>query len=215
MKFAFSTLAVLALSTCLAAQNSNDAAPTAAHKLVFASGAKITVSYKSFTISSGQTLRDLSSGKSRGANFYNNIYIPSMLDGRIALNASATIGSEEIEAGKYRFSFSIDKDAIWNLDIYTDTGKKTIGDKPYAPEKGWWKQETKVASIPLDTEDNGKDRASRLSVQPVAATKGSKSSGNLKINFGPMVAQVDYQLSKPAKAKRAVEASGKKKKSKK
>lgn len=209
MKNCVFLLAALLVGSTLSAQNSNDQAPKSGHTLGFSTGATIAVSYRSFTVDKGTTLRGLSGGKFESADFYNNVYIPMMLDGRIQLNTAGTLGGTELKAGKYRFSFRIDAQGAWNMDLFSDTGKKTIGTQKWQPKKGWWAQETKVASLKLKTTDTGDDSASRLSIVPVAAISRSKSHGNLAIRFGPFLSSVAYKLAAPAQP---VDASGKDKK---
>ena len=119
-------LASLALAALLPAQNSNEESPTATNVLEFANGSILKIGYRQFTLAGGRTMKALSEG-SAGAEslaYYNDNYIPHMLAGSLRLNANASIADVELEAGKYRFSFRLDEDTIWNLDIYTDTGKK-------------------------------------------------------------------------------------------
>ncbi len=206
MKFSYAILACSTLIPFATAQNGNDKSPTVGHYIEFENGAAAKISYKAFTVAQGQTLRALSAGLSGNTKFFNSRYIPRMLKGRMKFNSVVTLGGEMIEAGKYRFSFRIDDDQIWNLDLYSDTGKQTVGED-WDIEKGWWEQETKIVSIALDTRDTRKDKASRLQVLPVANSKSNAATGSLRVRFGPLVASVEMELGSPTK-KATAEAAG-------
>ncbi len=198
MNTTLSTIAFAALAATISAQNTNQDAPFAHNILAYESGAKIHISYRQFTFAKGQTFEALASGKAPAASlaFLNDRYIPGVLDGRIELTANATIAEIDLEAGKYRFSFRIDEDAIWNLEIYTDTGKKSDG-KLWEAENGWWTQEDKIASIALDTLENAAGKVDRLTIAPMASIETNKGAGNLRIDFGPVTAEVPFALAKP------------------
>ncbi len=199
MKTPFTTLAFATLVALAPAQNTNQDAPRAHNILEFESGATIHISYRQFTIAKGETFKALSSGKAPASSvsFLNDQYIPGVLDGRMSINANATLGEVELEAGKYRFSFSIDEDAIWNLDIYADTGKKSDAEL-WNATKGWWTQEEKIAAIAIDTKENDDGTVERLSIAPMANAESNKPTGNVRIDFGPATARVSFKLGKPA-----------------
>ena len=203
-------LASLALAALLPAQNSNEKAPTVTNALEFVNGSALKIGYRQFTLAGGRTMKALSGGSANAETlaFYNDTYIPHMLAGSLRLNANASIADVELEAGKYRFSFRLDEDTIWNLDIYTDTGKKTIGEG-FDIEKGWWKQEKKVTSIALDTKETGEEKVQRLVIQLVAEVGSDEpKGGEIKVAFGPLAATVSFKLGKPQA--QAAEASAKK-----
>src|SRR5690606_40305956 len=80
-----------------AAQNTNQDAPRAWHRLEFQGGATLEVSYRQFTIAEGKTLRALQSGESpdEWMTFYSDRYIPYMLGGRFAFGAQGKMGDSD------------------------------------------------------------------------------------------------------------------------
>ncbi|MCC6670430.1 MAG: hypothetical protein IT458_05170 [Planctomycetes bacterium] len=193
MKNLLPVLALGLLSAVLSAQsNTNEKAPKASSTLEFAEGGTLTVSYKSFTLAEGKTLKTLMDKENpraeRMREFYNNQYLPQMLHGHLELGAGMTLGSVALEKGKYRFTFRIDKAANWSFVIYDAEMKKEIG----------------AVAMPLEQGEYAV--SSRLLIVPLAASKGQ--AGTLHVHFGNLVGNIPFRAGTVAEAGAEKNAKG-------
>lgn len=186
----FATLAAAGLLCSLApAQNTNDNAPVATHSLAFDKETKITVSYASFTTAGGNWLRALyakGEGGSRARRLYNEQYTPSRLAGSVELSKDVQLGGNPLAAGTYKFTFRIDEDTVWHLVVLNQKGQE-------------------ICAVVMNTERDDKRPVGRLTITPVAGAEGK--AGNLDIRFGPLRAEVPFEV--VAAAKKPAAAGGK------
>jgi hypothetical protein len=173
----------LLLAFPLAAQNTNDRAPTATNRLEFAGGGSIQVSYRAFTIAGGRSIKALMTKGEAGAQarqFYNTRYIPGFLHGSLALGQDTAIGGQTVAKGEYRLLFRIDEDLVWHFVLAKPDGGED------------------VAVIALDTTEDALASARRLAITPVAGDQ--EGGGALQLQFGSLVAKVEFAVVKPAPA---------------
>jgi len=171
-------LAALAVApaTTLSAQNTNQDAPRATHKLEFGGDAplSLSVSYQQLSLAGGQSLKSLTSKGPRGdaiRKFYNEQYLPNFLKGKLVTEQAMGLQGKPLAAGSYGFTFRIDDELKWHLVISSD--------------------DEDVLVLPLNPDDRGGSPARRLTVEPIAAND-DQPQGHLVIRYGQLFARVPF-----------------------
>lgn len=188
----------LGLATALPAQNTNEDAPRATHKIEFGGdpqdlgGADVvmplslSISYQQLSLAGGQSLKSLTAKGPRGAayrKFYNEQYLPNFLKGKLTTQQAMTLQGKEVPAGSYSFTFRIDDDLNWHLVV-------SEGD-------------AETCSVALDPAKQLRVTSSRLTIEPVA-TSDEQAKGYFEVRYGPLFARLPFAVSA---ANKAIEAN--------
>lgn len=161
-------MAVLDADKGTPGQNTNQDAPMAGHKLEMGNGTVFETSYRQLTLAGGQSLKTLLSEGERGdgmRTFYNDQYLPSMLNGKLSFTTPLNIGGHPFPPGEHEFTFRIDNDLSWHVVV-------------------------NKASMTLETESQA-EVSDRLQVLPVASSE-DEGAGYLSIRYGPLCAKLPF-----------------------